>query len=254
MTKYNAENERVKRRYLTHLRAARGLSEASLDTVAKAIHRYELSTNYSATFESFTSSRRSRFGASWRRPPRPTPKASQCGHALADVKTTSALSCFGWRISLATGLVSDIQRPSISVSHEKDTAIAKANRGQPCDAEQIHAALNAMAYSSEIELRNRAIICVYDFDRRARWCGGYLEIKHVNLPERCVFQDARQVRTKNSKTFSTWFFPVGESPIQIFEHWVAYLNNRKAVWTRGSTFSKNLAWQSMKIVACALSD
>jgi hypothetical protein len=31
MAKYNAENERIKREYLTYLKAAKSLSEASLD-------------------------------------------------------------------------------------------------------------------------------------------------------------------------------------------------------------------------------
>ena len=42
MPKHNAENERIKRAYFTHLKAARGLNEASIDAAAKAIHRFEL--------------------------------------------------------------------------------------------------------------------------------------------------------------------------------------------------------------------
>ncbi len=36
-----------------------------------------------------------------------------------------------------------------------------------------------------------------------------MRLKHVNLDARCVFQDARDVKTKFSKTFTTYFFPVG---------------------------------------------
>jgi integrase/recombinase XerD len=46
MRQHNAENERVKREYLIYLKAAKGLSEASLDTVAKALHRFEVSTKF----------------------------------------------------------------------------------------------------------------------------------------------------------------------------------------------------------------
>src|ERR1700736_1771248 len=46
MRQHNAENERVKREYLIYLKAAKGLSEASLDTVVKAIHRFEVSTKF----------------------------------------------------------------------------------------------------------------------------------------------------------------------------------------------------------------
>ena len=37
MRQHNAENERVKRDYLIYLKAAKGLSEASLDTVRRFI-------------------------------------------------------------------------------------------------------------------------------------------------------------------------------------------------------------------------
>ena len=41
MTKYNANNERIKRKYLTFLKQAKGQNEASIDAVAKALVRFE---------------------------------------------------------------------------------------------------------------------------------------------------------------------------------------------------------------------
>jgi hypothetical protein len=41
MKMHNAQNERVKRRYFAYLKEAKRYSEASLDTVAKAFHRFE---------------------------------------------------------------------------------------------------------------------------------------------------------------------------------------------------------------------
>ena len=49
------------------------------------------------------------------------------------------------------------------------------------------------------------------------------KIKHVDLVNCSVFQDAREVKTKFSKTFTTYFFPVGELPIQILTEWVEHL-------------------------------
>ena len=40
---------------------------------------------------------------------------------------------------------------------------------------------------------------------------------------RKVGQDAREVRTKNSKTFTTYFFPVGDDIRQIVADWTEYL-------------------------------
>ena len=41
MKKHNANNERIKRKYLTFLKQAKGQNEASIDAVAKAIARFE---------------------------------------------------------------------------------------------------------------------------------------------------------------------------------------------------------------------
>jgi integrase len=54
-----------------------------------------------------------------------------------------------------------------------------------------------------------------------------LKLKHVDLIEGCVNQDAREVETKFSKTFITFFFPVGEEVLQIVTEWVSYLRDEK---------------------------
>ncbi len=50
-----------------------------------------------------------------------------------------------------------------------------------------------------------------------------MKLKHVNLAAGCVEQDAREVQTKFSKTFTTYFFPVGDEIRQIVAEWVAFL-------------------------------
>jgi hypothetical protein len=44
--KHNEENERIKRAYRLHLKAARWLSDASIDIASAAIHRFEESTAF----------------------------------------------------------------------------------------------------------------------------------------------------------------------------------------------------------------
>jgi len=50
-----------------------------------------------------------------------------------------------------------------------------------------------------------------------------MKLKHIDLVEGCVCQDAREVRIKFSKTFSTYFFPVGDEVVQILKEWVSFL-------------------------------
>jgi hypothetical protein len=54
-----------------------------------------------------------------------------------------------------------------------------------------------------------------------------LKLKHVDVVAGKVRQDAREVRTKFSKTFTTWFFPVGNEARQTVVDWVAYLKTEK---------------------------
>jgi integrase len=50
-----------------------------------------------------------------------------------------------------------------------------------------------------------------------------MKLKHVDLIEQSVRQDAREVKTKFSKTFSTYFFPVGDEVVKILGEWLAFL-------------------------------
>src|SRR5262249_30836370 len=54
-----------------------------------------------------------------------------------------------------------------------------------------------------------------------------LKLKHVDLVDAKVLQDAREVRTKFSKSFTTCFFPVGDDIARIVEAWVAFLRDQK---------------------------
>jgi site-specific recombinase XerD len=46
MKTHDAQNERIKRRYLTFLKEAKRFSESSLDGVVRAIHRFESYTKF----------------------------------------------------------------------------------------------------------------------------------------------------------------------------------------------------------------
>jgi integrase len=53
------------------------------------------------------------------------------------------------------------------------------------------------------------------------------KLKHIDLATDRVHQDAREVKTKFSKTFTTFFFPVGADIRQIVADWVTYLRVEK---------------------------
>jgi integrase len=50
-----------------------------------------------------------------------------------------------------------------------------------------------------------------------------LKLKHLDLAQDRIIQDAREVATKFGKSFDTYFFPVGDDVRLIVEEWVEYL-------------------------------
>ncbi len=80
-----------------------------------------------------------------------------------------------------------------------------------------------MPSSSEIEKRNRALLAFTLLTGARDKAIASMKLKHVDLIAGCVNQDAREVKTKFSKTFITYFFPVGNEIKKIVEDWIFFL-------------------------------
>ena len=89
--------------------------------------------------------------------------------------------------------------------------------------EQVHHVIGAMPTGSVIELRNRALVAFALLTGARDGALASFRLKHVDLVQGRVDQDARDVRTKASKTFTTWFFPVCGEALPIVQDWCHYL-------------------------------
>lgn len=87
-----------------------------------------------------------------------------------------------------------------------------------------------MPADTEIERRNRALFAFTILTGARDSAIASMKIKHVNIAQGCIYQDARDVKTKNRKTFTTDFFPVGDEIRKIVEDWVTYLQTEK-LWS-----------------------
>jgi len=107
---------------------------------------------------------------------------------------------------------------------EKETRVATAKRQKPVPTiEQIKHVIEVMPYSTDIEQRNRALIAFTLLTGARDSAIASMKLKHVDLIANSVFQDAREVKTKFSKTFTTYFFPVGDDIQKIVVDWISYL-------------------------------
>ena len=223
MNKSNPENVRIKRDYFAHLKGPRRQSEASIDAVAKALSRFESYTRYK-DFKTFRRDQAIGFTAHLSREVN-----ERTGEPLSKatlLSTFNALKAFFTWLSQQHGFKSkftyvDAEYFALSL---KDTAIAKATRGRPVPSiEQIRHVTLSMPSGTDIEKRNRALVALAIMTGARDDALASLRLRHVDLDGRLIKQDAREVRTKFSKTFPTYFVPVGDDIREIFEGWVRHL-------------------------------
>lgn len=110
----------------------------------------------------------------------------------------------------------------------KDARIATASREPRVPTmEQIRHVLRSMPHRTEIDRRNRAVIAFIILSGARDGAVASMKLKHVDIDQSLVEQDAREVRTKFSKSFPTFFFPVGEDIRTIVVEWVEFLRTEK---------------------------
>ncbi|MEM7701608.1 MAG: tyrosine-type recombinase/integrase [Pseudomonadota bacterium] len=223
MAKHNAANTRIKREYFDYLKEAMRRDEASIDQVAKALARFE-ETNGHKPFKQF---HRQQAKAFKNRLGNETNARTGKPLSRATVHSTlSALRAFfiwlagqpGYKRSIA---YADADYFNLS---EKEVRIAKATREKPVPTlEQVHRVLAVMPAGTDIEKRNRALIALALLTGARGAALASLKLKHIDLERGSVFQDAREVNTKASKTFTTFFCPVGGDAPKIVTEWCEYL-------------------------------
>jgi len=223
MAKHNAANMRIKRHYFDYLKEAMRRDEKSIDQVAKALARFEEATGFK-DFKKFHREQAKAFKHKLS-----SAKNERTGKPLARAtvhSTLSALRAFFIWLAGQPGYKSKIAYADADYFNlpEKEVRIAKASREKSVPTlEQVHHVLDTMPAGKDIEKRDRALIATALLTGARAAALASLKLKHIDLEQGCIYQDAREVKTKNSKTFTTWFCPVGGDALQIFTDWCEHL-------------------------------
>jgi len=227
MTKHNPNNERIKRDYYEYMKAAGRCSEATVDAAAAALNRFEQYTKF-RDFKLFHIKQATAF-----RDHLSVLRAQKSGETLSKATVHSTLSClkkfFLW-LAGQPGYKSRLKYSDADYfnSSAKDVRIATAQREQTCPTlEQVKHVISVMPAGTEIERRARALVAFTLLTGARDGAIASLKLKHVDLATDKVFQDARDVKTKNSKTITTYFFPVGNEIRAIVAEWVHFLRDEK---------------------------
>jgi len=241
--KYNSDNERIKRRYFTFMKEAKRQDEASIDAIAKALNRFETYSNF-RDFKTFHHQQAVNFKQHLSKE-----KSHKTGKPLSKATMNMTLrylkAFFQW-LSMQAGYKSRINYCDSEYFNlsEKSVNIATARREKPVPTlDQIKHVLNSMPSSTVLERRNRCLFAFILATGARDSAVASLKLKHVDLVENCVFQDAREVKTKFSKTFKTYFFPVGDEVIEIIRDWVDYLRKERSWGNDDPLFPKTLVAQ-----------
>ena len=236
--KYNEENERIKRRYLQFLREAKRADMATVDKAADAILRFERSTGYKP-FKRFHIEQAITFKARLS-----NEKNARTGAPLSKATVDSTLRMVKAFIHWLAGQPGYKSRIAYADAeyfnlNAKDARIAHTARDTIYPTpEQCRHAFDQMPSATPLQRRDKALFAFLMLTGARDGAIASMRLKHVDLVQGCVYQDARDVKTKFAKTFTTWFFPVDEDYLHTFRDWVDYLRKDELFGAGDALFPK----------------
>ncbi len=223
MMKHNPRNERIKRKYLSYLSDAKRQSIPSVDAAAKALARFEIYSNF-RDFGAFHHEQAIHFKKDLAQK-RAERSGKQLSKATIHSTCTQLKRFFQW-LAQQPGYKSRLQYTDADYFNvsEKELRVATAHREQRAPTiEQIRHVISSMPTATDLEKRNRAVIAFTLLTGARDSAIASLKLKHVDLIANRVYQDAREVKTKSSKTFVSYFFPVGDEIRAIIAEYVRHL-------------------------------
>ncbi|MCY1128021.1 site-specific integrase [Frigidibacter sp. RF13] len=236
--KFVEENERIKRRYLQYLREAKRCDMATVDKTAEGILRFERSTGFKP-FKRFHIDQAMKFKAEIcaarnNRTAKPLSKATIDGTLRAVKAFVSWLAGQpGYRSRISYG---DAEYFNLNA---KDVRVAHAQRDAAYPTmEQCRHAFVQMPSTTPLQRRDKAIFAFLMLTGSRDGAVASFRLKRIDLVQGCAYQDARDVRTKFAKSFTTWFLPVDPIYREFFVDWVAFLRNDLLFGNEDALFPK----------------
>lgn len=223
MKKIDPKNERLKLDYQDYLRHADGLDHKTIDKVMTAIRQFEISTNCKP-FLRFNKDQAMAF-KDWLDTARNTRTGKPLSVATIGSTLRMVREFFRW-VAGQKGYKSAIGRNDWVYFKQarKDARAAQASTPRPVPSVgQVQRAFEGMPNATSIQKRDRALMALLVLTGARIGAVASLRLKHVDLEQRHVFQDAREVNTKAAKTMNTTFFPMGEDYVAALADYITHL-------------------------------
>lgn len=222
------KNEQSKREFFVYLRGAKGFTDASIEDYADAIGQWQIFSD-NEDFATFNESKAAAYCKWLERRAAKTPegklkKATQY-HYLRRVKEFFAWLADrpGYREKIAKGDTEFLRLSKV------DMNIVLSGTTKPMPTmEEVRKVIESIAPTNEINMRDRALICFALITGCRISAIISLKMKSFDKEKLRIYQNpADGVRTKNSKTIVTTFFPVGwDDPQRYFTEWYEHLEQK----------------------------
>jgi site-specific recombinase XerD len=225
MTTINPANERIKRRYIQHMKEARGLADSTIDNVLRAIFDYERFTDF-RDFGKFRAKDAIAFKRSLQAKPGRAP-GERSRRSTIQNRLQPLQRFFSW-LAEQPGFRTKL-RPSdrefFNLSN-RDMQLARDQGAKPSPSlDLVQTAIRAMPSTTDLELRDRALMCCALLTGARVMALVTLKLRHVRPDRLGINQDAEDVRTKLSRSYPTFFFPVGDDIKEMFLAYVEHLRS-----------------------------
>jgi site-specific recombinase XerD len=225
MAEVTVANERIKKTYLHYLVEGEGLAEKTIEHTRRAIAEFERFTGRK-DFKNFSSKDAIAFRKSLLRDGGKQ-AAEQSNRATVHGKLMRVEKFFRW-LSYQPGYkritVADTRYFGLC-SRDRQLAKVRQEKYGP-SLDQVLKVIRNMQTSSAVELRNRALLaCLLLTGSRVKALTD-LKLKHVLPGCMGISFDAREVETKGSKTFVTYFYRLADDVQAMLVAYFDYLRTQ----------------------------
>ena len=240
MAKFNSENERIKRKYYSYLQESRGRSPKTVDSVVKALARYE----EFAGFESFKYFNSDKAVAFKKHLLKSNNLKGEPLSASTILHTLNPLKEFLQWLADKQGYKrikpTDTHYLNLNDKDKRKTRPVKFKKYPTI--EQIRKVL-AFNPKNDLDMRDRALFAFLAATAVRDGALIGIKLKHLDINSKVLVQDPNEVETKFSKWINTRLFPIGTDIHQIIIDWVKYLREELLFDDECPLFPKNLIEQ-----------
>lgn len=238
MTKYNNENDIIKKKYFHDMELDR-LGVKTIDGARQAIDRMELFTDYenfknttSKTLEAFRKALINTKNAKGGKL-----SVSTIDHTLKPLKRF-----FKWlrrEVGYKKKLVSlDIRYLDLSKGEQRQIQSAPKFK-EFYSVEEVKTALNFNP-QTDVEMRDQAIVAMLACTAMRHEALITAKLGHIDIKKKAIFQDPKTMRTKGDKWINTMFIPIDDKIVQMVVNWYHFRKEEQGASDNDPIFPKEL--------------